>query len=213
MVDAVVFDVGETLVDETRVFGDWADWLGVPSHTFSAVLGAAIARGEDFETVFQALRPGFDLAVEEARREAHGRTLRLLDQDLYPDVRPCLAALREAGVWVGIAGNQPLRAGADLRALDLDAHLIATSEEWGVSKPAPEFYQRLLAEVPFPADRILYVGDRVERDVIPAQRAGLRTAWLRRGPWGFIAGDQGGTPDVWFEGLAELPGWVARQRS
>jgi FMN phosphatase YigB (HAD superfamily) len=29
VIDAVVFDVGETLVDETREYGTWADWLGV----------------------------------------------------------------------------------------------------------------------------------------------------------------------------------------
>jgi hypothetical protein len=28
MIDAVAFDVGETLVDETREYGTWADWLG-----------------------------------------------------------------------------------------------------------------------------------------------------------------------------------------
>jgi hypothetical protein len=43
VIDAVVFDVGETLVDETREYGNWADWLGVPRHTFSAVFGAVIA--------------------------------------------------------------------------------------------------------------------------------------------------------------------------
>src|SRR5439155_9454391 len=42
MIEAVVFDVGETLVNETREYGAWADWLGVPRHTFSSVFGAAI---------------------------------------------------------------------------------------------------------------------------------------------------------------------------
>jgi hypothetical protein len=37
---AVFLDVGETIVDESREYGAWADWLGVPRHTFSAVLGA-----------------------------------------------------------------------------------------------------------------------------------------------------------------------------
>ena len=32
MIKAVVFDVGETLVDETREYGTWADWLNVPRH-------------------------------------------------------------------------------------------------------------------------------------------------------------------------------------
>ena len=29
-IEAVVFDVGETLVDETRPWGEWADHLGIP---------------------------------------------------------------------------------------------------------------------------------------------------------------------------------------
>jgi hypothetical protein len=39
-IKSVFFDVDETLVDETREYGTWADWLGVPRHTFSAVFGA-----------------------------------------------------------------------------------------------------------------------------------------------------------------------------
>ncbi len=30
----VFFDVGETLVDETRAWTSWAEWLGVPALTF-----------------------------------------------------------------------------------------------------------------------------------------------------------------------------------
>ena len=43
MVSAVVFDVGETLLDDSREWGAWADWVGVPRHTFSTVLGAVTA--------------------------------------------------------------------------------------------------------------------------------------------------------------------------
>jgi hypothetical protein len=50
---AVWFDVGEVLINETREYGTWADWLGIPPHTFSAMFGAVIARGEDYRQVFQ----------------------------------------------------------------------------------------------------------------------------------------------------------------
>jgi hypothetical protein len=56
-VRAVFFDVGEVLIDESTEYGAWADWLGVPRHTFSAVLGAVIARGEDYRRVFPHFRP------------------------------------------------------------------------------------------------------------------------------------------------------------
>jgi hypothetical protein len=55
---AVFFDVGETIVDETREYGPWADWLGVPRHTFSAVFGAVIAQGGDYRDTFQYFRDG-----------------------------------------------------------------------------------------------------------------------------------------------------------
>jgi beta-phosphoglucomutase-like phosphatase (HAD superfamily) len=107
MITAVVFDVGETLVDETREFGTWADWLGVPRHTFSAIFGAVIASGRDHRDVFQHFAPGFDLDAERKRRVQAGQPLEIAEDDLYPDVRPCLAALRRMAIWTAIAGNQP----------------------------------------------------------------------------------------------------------
>jgi hypothetical protein len=53
VIRAVFFDVGETIVDETREYGTWADWLGVPRHTFSSVFGAVIATGRDYRETFQ----------------------------------------------------------------------------------------------------------------------------------------------------------------
>src|ERR1017187_10011490 len=131
MIEAVVFDVGETLVDETREYGTWADWLGVPRHTFSSVFGAVIARGMDYREVFQYFRPGFNLDTERARRAEAGLPEEFGEDELYPDARPCMANLRGMGVWVGVAGNQTSRAGGILRKLDLPAGLIATSDDWG----------------------------------------------------------------------------------
>ena len=42
---AVCFDVGETLIDETRHWEGWADFLGVPRLTLFATLGMTMLRG------------------------------------------------------------------------------------------------------------------------------------------------------------------------
>jgi FMN phosphatase YigB (HAD superfamily) len=160
VIDAVVFDVGETLINETREYATWADWLGVPRHTFSAVFGAAIALGMDYRDTFQYFRPGFSLDAERMRRADAGRPEGFGGDDLYPDVRPCLAALRDMGVWVGVAGNQTSQAGEILRKLDLPANMIATSEDWGASKPDAAFSRALISAVPYEVSRIVYVGDR-----------------------------------------------------
>ena len=83
-VKAVVFDVGETLVDETREYGTWADWLGVPRHTFSATFGAVIASGRDYRETFQVFRPGFRLDEERQRRVDQGCAEAFDAGDLYP---------------------------------------------------------------------------------------------------------------------------------
>ncbi len=81
--------------------------------------------------MFREFWPGFDLDQERARRADAGRPEGFGADDLYPDARPSLAALRAMGIWVGVAGNQTSRAGALLRKLDLPVDLIATSDDWG----------------------------------------------------------------------------------
>src|SRR5688572_27498724 len=105
MVAAVVFDVGETLLDDSAEWGAWADWLGVSRDTCSTVLGAVTGAGRDNAETFQYFRPGFDVARERELRERAGRGERIAEEDLYPDVRSCLSRLRELGLWVGVAGN------------------------------------------------------------------------------------------------------------
>lgn len=204
---AVVFDVGETLVDETRIWSDWADWLGVPRLTFLGALGGIIARGGSHLDVFELFRPGLDLRAELRRRAAAERLDDISPADLYPDVRPALAALAAAGYRLGIAGNQPARAGPALAALDLPVELLGISATWGVTKPDPAFFARIASELDLPPAAVAYVGDRVDNDVEPAARAGMRAIWIRRGPWAWIQAGREvpGAASAAISSLIELP--------
>ncbi|GAB2845948.1 hypothetical protein GCM10027074_11010 [Streptomyces deserti] len=208
MIRAVVFDVGECLVDETREYSTWADWLGIPRHTFHAMFGAVIAQGRDYRETFQEFRPGFDLYAERERRAAAGQPETFGEEDLYPDVRPALGRLRADGLWLGIAGNQTVRAGRILRELfSADVDMIGTSDDWGASKPDPEFFKRVAAAVPFEVGEILYVGDRCDNDIRPAREAGMHTALVHRGPWATIqwnSAEARELPTFRVEGLDEL---------
>ena len=206
-VRAAIFDVGETLIDETREYGTWADWLGVPRHTFSAVFGAVLARGEDYRQVFQHFRPGFDLAAERQARLDAGFGEYFNAQDLYGDARPALQSLKDAGFFVGIAGNQTSRAEQFIRELHLPADLITTSDHLGAEKPSTDFFHGLLALTRFPPQQVIYVGDRLENDIYPAQAVGLRTAFIKRGPWAntYPETSTSLTPDLTLRNLEELP--------
>jgi len=209
---SVFFDVGETIVDESREYGTWADWLGVPRHTFSAVFGAVIARGLDYRETFQVFRPGFDLAEERERRAAAGQPESFSEENLYADARPCLASLRDQGLLVGLAGNQTARAESILRALDLPVDVIGTSDGWGVEKPSAAFFDQVVAEAGCAPGHVLYVGDRLDNDIRPAQIAGMATVLVRRGPWGFVLDDPAVAERCLFRinSLVELPELVRK---
>ena len=107
--------------------------------------------------------------------------------DLYPDALRAMAGLKAAGFRVAVAGNQPASRTAELRRLGIDAELVVMSDELRLAKPDLAFYRRLLELLGDPApERVAYVGDRVDNDVLPARVAGLRAVWVRRGPWGVI---------------------------
>lgn len=70
------------------------------------------------------------------------------------------------------------------------------------------FFERVSEVTPAAPGEILYVGDRLDNDVRPAVEAGMLTALIRRGPWGWI---QQHDPDAdrlatfRIDSLAELP--------
>jgi FMN phosphatase YigB (HAD superfamily) len=206
-IQTVFFDIGETLVDETRQWGGWADWLGIPRLTFFAALGGVIERGQHHRRVFDLVRPGIDLARERAARAAAGHTEHFDRSDFYPDALPCLEELKRQGYRIGLAGNQPEGVEELLRAMDLPADLIASSASWGVEKPAPEFFARVAALAGEPPARIAYVGDRVDNDVAPAAAAGMVAVFLRRGPWGLLQADHDAAARAYIrlDGLDRLP--------
>lgn len=191
----VVFDVGETLVDETRMWTALAQRLGLTPFTLCGVVGALIATGRDHHDLWDVI--GVD-------RPAGGVDPGQCDP--YPDALECVAAVRRAGLTVGVAGNQPAVIEQVLYAAGLEADFIASSAAWGVAKPNPEFFVRLISEAGVPAESILYVGDRLDNDVLPARAAGIRTVFVRRGPWGYLHAlkDEASLADLRVDSLQEL---------
>jgi FMN hydrolase / 5-amino-6-(5-phospho-D-ribitylamino)uracil phosphatase len=185
-IEFVVFDIGETILREDRVWTEWADWLGVSPTVLAAVLGSVISSRQDYRLAFEMIKPGIDLAAERVAKEAAGLNSRRRSEDLYPDAAPCIEDLADLGYRVALAGNQPISIEAILGELALPLEFIASSERWGVAKPSPAFFARVVEEAGIPAERIAYVGDRLDNDVLPARQAGMFSVFIRRGPWGYL---------------------------
>jgi HAD superfamily hydrolase (TIGR01549 family) len=200
----VCLDVGETLIDETRVWSLWADLWEIPRLTFMAALGAVIARGGQPGDVFDA----FGISADRWRArlpELEEAYAGFQERDLYPDARRAVDRLGAAGYRLAVLANQPARRTGELKALGIDAEVMAMSDEMGIYKPDPAFFERALELLgsPPPA-QVAYVGDRIDNDVLPAIAAGMRAVWIRRGPWGVIQALPDGTPALAVASLDEL---------
>jgi HAD superfamily hydrolase (TIGR01509 family) len=186
-VRVVVFDVGETLVDETGMWTRVAEAAGVTPFTLMAALGATIALGRRHDDVWRLL--GID-------RPAGTWTM----DDWYPDARACISRLRSGGYRVCAGGNTPSFVEDDLRA-EFDA--VGSSESWGVQKPDPAFFARVVELAGAQPGKIAYVGDRVDNDVAPAIAAGMVGVHIRRGPWGHL--QEPPAEAIRIDSLDELP--------
>jgi putative hydrolase of the HAD superfamily len=137
-----------------------AVWEGIVRRLFEAAgLGDAFGEAR-FAAFFAALWDHF--ATAEA-------------WEVYPDVCPCLDALRDRGCRAGIVTNFDSRILRLLPALDLGGRFdsITRSSAVGAAKPDPAIFHAALARHGVPPGDALHVGDSPAEDVAGAAAAGL----------------------------------------
>ena len=138
----------------------------------------------DHRCALERFKPGLDLSAARRQRESFGHPDVFDERDLYPDARPSILSLRNAGYRVGIAGNQPMQNEEILARIGLQVDLVASSARWGVAKPDRAFFKKIIELAGVPAPAIAYVGDRLDNEIIPARDARLGAIFIARGSWG-----------------------------
>ena len=158
--------------------------------TLKGVLGGLAARGEHHDDVWAIL------GVEQpaARGGSTTSTRRAADDPVTPAGRTRCLGSREHAARDRGAASAPRRLRRLRRAL-------------GRLEPEPGFFARRIEEADVPPDKIAYVGDRVDNDILPALAAGLVAVHVRRGPWGLLHEAPAGA--IWIRSLAELPAVLA----
>ena len=122
--------------------------------------------------------------------------------DLYPDVPAALARLTARFPVAALTNGN-----ADLGVIGLKTHFAFTlgAREHGRAKPDASIFHAVCERLGCAPHEVLHVGDDPELDVLGAQRAGLRSAWINRGgvSWPHVE-----TPDVAVRDLAALADWI-----
>ncbi|MCJ7777259.1 MAG: HAD family hydrolase [Sedimentisphaerales bacterium] len=98
-----------------------------------------------------------------------------------PDIKDTLSALRRMGLKLGILSNTFISTGS------LDKHLAELgilnffpyrlySYQFEFRKPDKRIFEAAIAKMDEPAEGILFVGDRLDKDIRPALKAGMQAA-------------------------------------
>ena len=101
---------------------------------------------------------------------------------LYPDTNELLQRLSQK-YKIGIIANQDF--GTEQRLTDFNVHqyinLVIASAEEGVAKPDLRIFQIALARADCKPEEAIMVGDRIDNDIIPANKIGMKTVWIKQG--------------------------------
>lgn len=192
------FDMGSTLLNEEKVYDD----------IFHKIAIAANVSEEYVKT----------RAIEffKQNKRGHKEVMRLLHTDypewspqyeeLYPDTVECLRALKKK-YKLGIIANQI--PGAEKRLEEMGIRqffdLIVTSAEEGAAKPDLKLFKIALTRSGCTPEQAAMIGDRIDNDIVPAKRLGMKTVWIKQG-FGKYWDMQGAgeTPEYEINALSEL---------
>ena len=192
------FDVGSTLVDESLAyeqrFRDIAMQAKVP---YERVYSSALTfYRQNLKGDLEAAR-AFGVNVPAWHSEC---------ERPYADAADCLAALHQK-YHIGIIANQPLGTASRLERYGLLAFidLVVASAEECVSKPDPAIFEIAQQRSGCRPEQAVMIGDRIDNDILPAKRMGIRTVWIRQGfgqYWNITHEDE--KPDLTVNSLTEL---------
>ena len=142
---------------------------------------------------------------DETEGEALTRAMRSWQP--FPDTRPALEQARRGGLRLVILSNTDNDIIAHtLRQLEIPFDHVITAEDCRSYKPSMSNFEQVLARIGEDPEHVLHVAFGFKYDIGPAQRLGMRTAWVNR--HGEVAPGEERPDHTWRDlwGLAALAG-------
>ena len=174
-VNWIFFDLGSTLIDETK-----ADLRRIREMTEGTDITEEMFCEKRLEMIRQGLSgdPAAIAFFHLTKTPWHSE-----DETPYPDAAPVLAALKHRDFKLGVIANQ--NPGTEQRLTEWNLlqyfDVIAASAELGIAKPDPAIFQWALKQAGCDVRNAVMIGDRMDNDIAPANRLGMRTVRLLRG--------------------------------
>lgn len=132
----------------------------------------------------------------------------LFIRQLRPEIPEVLQALTGMGFVIGCISNTQSRTQVptNLKEYGIIHYFnpIVLSSEYGRRKPDPSIFYYAARQANVPTSTCVYVGDKINRDIQGARRAGFRLAIQIKHPFDNGSADEGPTPDMVINDMREL---------
>ncbi len=197
MIKAVIFDLDNTLVDFMKM-KRVAIEEAIPAMIDSGLTLTYEQAGKIIDEIYKEqgieYQQVFDVFLQRVLKKVDYKILsagivayrRAREAALtpYPHVYPTLHQLLKLGIKMGIVSDAPVKE-AWLRLAYLNFHHlfdeVVTFEDTGVRKPDAAPFKMILDKLDVIPGEALMVGDWAERDIVGAQKVGMKTAFARYG--------------------------------
>ncbi|MBQ7810537.1 MAG: HAD family hydrolase [Clostridia bacterium] len=195
----IFFDVGSTLVDETKAYDHRArDMIEGTNITFSDFDGKRI----------ELAKLGFDGNSKAIEYFALKKTpWHSEDETPFADAIEVLEYLKEHGYKLGVIANQNdgltqrLKTWGMFECFDV----IVSSSELGLAKPDRRIFEKALEWAGCQPENAVMAGDRLDNDIFPAKAIGMKTLWVKQGTAKYQSADlANGTADWVVDNLTDL---------
>ena len=196
----IFFDLGATLVDESDVYKSRCEY---------AINQLNIEPEEFMNRVYEEAKVS-PTPIRTAAK-AYGVTLPEWDnsmEKLYDAAYGVLSALH-GRYKLGIIANQSLgtQERIDKWGIGQFFDVVIASAEAGCAKPDPGIFTMALRKAGCKAEDAVMIGDRLDNDIIPAKKLGMKTVWVRQGYAIYQnIDDESKRPDLIVDTIEELKG-------
>ena len=195
----IFFDLGATLVDETDVYKSRCEFainqLNIaPAEFMNRVYAEAKISPTPIRSTAKALGvvlPEWDCSLEKLYEGAHR-----VVSGLYGRYK------------LGIIANQSVGTQERIDNWGIGKYfdVVMASAEAGCAKPDPKIFIAALDKAGCEAAEAVMVGDRLDNDIIPAKKLGMKTVWVRQGYAVYQSiDDESKRPDHIVDSIDELP--------
>lgn len=171
----IFFDIGTTLVDESIAYNHRIkDVIQGTDITFDEFVKARIESAKQNCSDGMEVLNYFGLAKTPWHKE---------DEIPYKESVDILKYLNECGYKIGIIANQSAGTQDRLEQWGMMKYinLVVSSEEEGVCKPDEAIFLLALKRAVCSAENAVMIGDRLDNDIYPAKKLGMKAIWIKQG--------------------------------